>query len=464
MNFSAFKAYDIRGRVPDVLDEELARCVGFAFAQEFRPRSVVIGHDARLSGPSLYRALAEGLRAAGTDVTGAGICGTEEIYFAAAFMGFDGGIMVTGSHNPADENGFKLVRGGAVPVSGESGLFRIRERIRAMAAAGEGVPVRRAGGWQEACFRKRYTDFLLEAVPLDGLRPLRIAADAGHGCAGLVMRELAPHLPFDIVLLNGEPDGHFPGGVPNPLLPENRNVFSRTVRELDVDFGIAWDGDFDRCFFYDGQGRFIEGYYLVGLIAELLLARHPGEKIIHDPRLVWNTRERVRAAGGIPVENRTGHAFFKERMRAENALYGGEMSAHHYFRDFACCDSGMLPWLYVAQLISESGQTLAALVEARMRAFPCSGEINSRVDDIASVLARVEARYASLPDAALSCVDGLSVAFPEWRFNLRGSNTEPVLRLNVESRGDADLMRCKTAELLRVIRGGSARDEAVARL
>ena len=224
------------------------------------------------------------------------------------------------------------------------------------------------------------------------------------------------------------------------------------MRELDVDFGIAWDGDFDRCFFYDHEGRFIEGYYLVGLIAEALLACRPGETILHDPRLIWNTQKLVRAAGGIPVESRTGHAFFKERMRAEGALYGGEMSAHHYFRDFACCDSGMLPWLLVARLLSRSGMTLATLVEARMKEFPCSGEVNSRVDDIASVLARVETRYAALPGALLSRVDGLSIAFPEWRFNLRGSNTEPVLRLNVESRGDAALVEEKTAELLREIR------------
>jgi phosphomannomutase len=270
------------------------------------------------------------------------------------------------------------------------------------------------------------------------------------------MRELAPHLPLDIVLLNAEPDGRFPRGVPNPLLPENRAAFSRAVRELDVDFGIAWDGDFDRCFFYDREGRFIEGYYLVGLIAETLLAGRPGEKILHDPRLLWNTQELVHAAGGIPVECRTGHAFFKERMRAENALYGGEMSAHHYFRDFACCDSGMLPWLLVARLLSRSGKDLASLVEERMKAFPCSGEVNSRVDDIPAVLARVEARYAALPGAKLSRIDGLSIAFPDWRFNLRGSNTETVLRLNVESRGDASLMQEKTAELLREIRRSGA--------
>jgi phosphomannomutase len=446
---SAFKAYDIRGHVPSILNEEFARQLGYAFAQEFLPRCVVIGHDARLSGPGLYHALAEGLQAGGVDVTGIGMCGTEEIYFAAFSQGFDGGIMVTGSHNPADENGFKLVRGGAVPISGDSGLFRLRECIM----AGQALPQERRGRFRETSFRDEYVRFLLRFIGDGPLRPLRIVADCGNGCAGLVMRELAPHLPFDIMLLNDEPDGNFPHGVPNPLLPENREAASRSVLERKADFGIAWDGDFDRCFFYDAEGRFIEGYYLVGMIAEAMLARCPGAKIIHDPRLVWNTQDVVHAAGGQALESKTGHAFLKERMRAEDALYGGEMSAHHYFREFSYCDSGMIPWLLVARLLSDSGRTLASCVEERMEAFPCSGEINFRVDDMPAVLARMEKRYAARPGAELSRVDGLSVAFPEWRFNVRASNTEPILRLNVESRGDADLMQEKTQELLQEIRG-----------
>ena len=448
MNISCFKAYDIRGRYPDELNEDLARRIGYAFAREFRLGNVVIGHDARLSGPALYGALAEGLRAAGADVTGTGLCGTEEIYFASFAEGFDGGVMVTGSHNPADENGFKLVLGGAVPVSGDSGLPAVRGRV----AEEQNVPSTLRGSFAERSFRNDYVAHLLSYVRPERLRPFRIVADPGNGCAGPVVRALAEHLPFHITLIREEPDGTFPYGVPNPLLPENRSAASRAVREYGADFGVAWDGDFDRCFFYDASGRFIEGYYLVGMIAGALLRMHPGERIIHDPRLVWNTQELVAEAGGVAVESRTGHAFIKERMRADNALYGGEMSAHHYFRRFAYCDSGMIAWLLVAQFLSDTGMTLEQCVNERMKAFPCSGEINARVEDAGEIIRRVEERYAALPGAEVSRIDGLSVAFPRWRFNLRSSQTEPVLRLNVESRGDEQLMQRKTEELLAIIR------------
>lgn len=446
MDLSAFKAYDIRGHYPSLLNEELAKQLGYAYAREIQARQVVIGHDARCSGPALYGALAEGLRAAGAAVTGIGLCATEEIYYATFAQGFDGGIMVTGSHNPAEENGFKMVRKGAVPISGNSGLFTIRDRI----AAGQDIPSTLTGSFAETSFRSDYLHYLTGYI--QPKRSFHIVADAGNGCAGLIVRGLAARLPFHITLLHGEPDGRFPHGVPNPLLPEKREATSRAVRELGADFGIAWDGDADRCFFYDETGRFIEGYYLVGLIAEALLARQPGAKIIHDPRLVWNTRELVARSGGIAIESRTGHAFIKERMREEHALYGGEMSAHHYFRDFAYCDSGMIPWLCVAQLLSDTGMSLAACVEERMRAFPCSGEINSRVENAQAVLARVEKHYATLPRASVSHIDGLSVAFDTWRFNLRASNTEALLRLNVESRGDLPLLQRCTQELLRRIR------------
>lgn len=449
MNLSGFKAYDIRGHYPSVLNEDFAYHMGYAYAEEFKPKTVVIGHDARLSGPVLYRALARGLQAAGVNVTGIGLCGTEEIYFATFAKNFDGGIMVTGSHNPADENGFKMVRADAIPVSGDSGLFNIRDRLA------NGQDFLRAGitgSFNEECFRDDYVEHLLGYVRTDFLKPFRIVADPGNGCAGLVMKKLAERLPFEIVLIHDEPDGTFPNGVPNPLLPENRGLTSRTIVENGADFGIAWDGDFDRCFFYDAKGRFIEGYYLVGIIAESLLARHPGAKIIHDPRLTWNTQAIVKRSDGIPIESKTGHAFIKERMRAENALYGGEMSAHHYFREFSYCDSGMIPWLLVAQLLSDSGKTLAECVDKHMESFPCSGEINSHVRDIHAVMARIEAYYSSVGGAIISHVDGLSVAFDDWRFNLRGSNTEPVLRLNVESRGDEVLMRIKTEALLKMIR------------
>ena len=447
MELTSFKAYDVRGKVPSALDENLARRTGVAYVQETGARNVVIGHDARLSGPALYAALAEGLRAAGADVTGIGLCGTEEIYHAASAYDFEGGIMVPGSHNPADEIGMKFVRQGGVPISSDSGLFAIRDRI----AAGLDIPSKLSGSFREDCFREDYVRRMLSFIDPAGLRPFRIVADAGNGCAGPVLRALAPHLPCELILLHEEPDGTFPHGIPNPLLPEKREFTAKAVLEHRADFGLAWDGDFDRCFFYDENGRFIEGYYLVGMMAQALLARHPGAKIVHDPRLVWNTREIVTEAGGIPVECKSGHAFIKERMRAENALYGGEMSAHHYFREFSFCDSGMLPWLLVAELLSRSGKTLAECLDDRMEKFPCSGEINSTVDDVKTVLSRVEQAYLPLnPD--MNKIDGLSMDFGKWRFNLRGSNTEPVLRLNVETRADKNLLEEKTAELLKLIR------------
>ena len=447
MELTSFKAYDVRGKVPSALDENLARRTGVAYVQETGARNVVIGHDARLSGPALYAALAEGLRAAGADVTGIGLCGTEEIYHAASAYDFEGGIMVTGSHNPADENGMKFVRQGGVPISSDSGLFAIRDRI----AAGLDIPSKLSASFREDCFREDYVRRMLSFIDPAGLRPFRIVADAGNGCAGPVLRALAPHLPCELILLHEEPDGTFPHGIPNPLLPEKREFTAKAVREHRADFGLAWDGDFDRCFFYDENGRFIEGYYLVGMMAQALLARHPGAKIVHDPRLVWNTREIVTEAGGIPVECKSGHAFIKERMRAENALYGGEMSAHHYFREFSFCDSGMLPWLLVAELLSRSGKTLAECLDDRLEKFPCSGEINSTVDDVKAVLNKVEQAYLPLnPD--MNKIDGLSMDFGRWRFNLRGSNTEPVLRLNVETRADKNLLEEKTTELLKLIR------------
>lgn len=447
MNLSSFKAYDIRGKVPSMLDGEFARNLGYAFAKEFNAKNVVIGYDARLSGPDLYQALAEGLRSAGVDVTGIGMCGTEEIYFASFAKDFDGGIMITGSHNPADENGFKIVRRGAVPVSGDSGLFAIRDRM-----ANQSVPISLKGSFSEVSFRSDYIDHVLGYIRPDSLKKLKIVANPGNGCAGLVMQELARRLPLDFILINEQPDGTFPNGVPNPLLPENRVSTAKAVIEHGADLGIAWDGDFDRCFFFDEKGEFIEGYYLVGMIAEALLKANPQAKIIHDPRLTWNTQTVVKNAGGTAIESKTGHAFIKERMRDENALYGGEMSAHHYFRDFAYCDSGMITWFLVVQLLNDSGKTLSECVSEYQRAFPCSGEINSTVSDIKATIAKIEQIYANLPDAQVSKIDGLSVSFHEWRFNLRGSNTEPVLRLNVETRGNIDLMKEKTQELLKLIR------------
>ncbi len=452
MNLDCFKAYDIRGKVPSSLSPALAREIGFAFAQEFDTRNVVIGHDARLSCPEIYKSLSNGLQSAGVNVVGIGMCGTEEIYHATAFtdidsVPFDGGIMVTGSHNPADENGMKIVRANAVPVSGDSGLLALKARIE----AGQAIPDVASGVFQERSYRKAYIEKMLSYINLDRLRPFKIVADIGNGCAGLALKELSTHLPFDFIFLDKEPDGNFPNGIPNPILPENREKAAHAVRQNKADFGIAWDGDFDRCFFYDADGNFIEGYYIVGMIASALLKENPHSKIIHDPRLTWNTIDLVESNNGTAVESKTGHAFIKERMRKEDAIYGGEMSAHHYFRDFAYCDSGMLPWLFVAQLLSVSGMSLADLVAKRIEAFPCSGEINSKVENVHRTLWDIEEKCTQ-GALSVSRTDGLSVEFEDWRFNVRGSNTEPVLRLNVESRNNKKLMEEKTALLLKIIR------------
>lgn len=443
-----FKAYDVRGRVPDELNEELAGAIGQAYSAVFAPKKIAIGRDIRLSSPALTQALTEGVLAAGVDVIDLGLCGTEEIYFAAAHLDVDGGIMVTASHNPADYNGMKFVTRGARPVSGDSGL----REIERLSAANHRCLAADKGCLTRLDNRPAYIDHLLSWLDPEKLRPLKIVANAGNGCASPVVDLLAARLPFSFSRLLWEPDGTFPHGVPNPLLPENREITARTVREHRADFGIAWDGDFDRCFFFDEQGEFIEGYYLVGLLAQALLADHPGEKIIHDPRLVWNTRELVEKAGGVPVLCKTGHAFIKERMRAENALYGGEMSAHHYFRDFACCDSGMIPWLLVAQILCASGRPLSDLVRERQAAYPVSGEINSRVADPAASIARVEAHFRQVRGQK-DYTDGLSFSTETFRFNIRASNTEPLLRLNVETRGNRELLTRITAELLDLIRG-----------
>jgi phosphomannomutase len=441
-----FKAYDIRGRFPDEINEELAYWIGQAYAARFAPRAIVLGHDIRLSGPGLTDALADGLMTAGVDVIHIGQCGTEEIYFAAAHLPVDGGIIVTASHNPADYNGMKLVRQGARPISGDSGLKDI-ERL-----ASERLPLTAANRGQLTRLDNRaaYVDHLLGYVDVAGLKPLTLVVNPGNGGAGAVIDCLEERLPFRLIKLHHEPDGRFPNGVPNPLLPENRAVTAQAVRDHGADLGIAWDGDFDRCFLFDEKGGFVEGYYMVGLLAQAMLSRFPGAKVIHDPRLTWNTVELVREAGGVPVMSKTGHAFIKERMRAEDAVYGGEMSSHHYFKEFAYCDSGMIPWLLTCRILSRSGKPLSALLAGRMAAFPVSGEINSTVADPDAVISRVTERFAQ--GGRLDDTDGLSVEFDDYRFNLRLSNTEPVIRLNVESRGDRRLMEEKTAAILDAIR------------
>lgn len=446
MPLPAFKAYDIRGRVPEELNEELARRIGIALAAQLAPGPVVLGHDVRLTSPALQDALAAGLRGTGREVIDIGLCGTEEVYFQTDHLGAAGGVMVTASHNPMDYNGMKLVKENARPISSDTGLFAISDAVAADAS--EAQPPR--AGQTAQHDKSAYIQHLLSYVDAAKLKPLKLVVNAGNGGAGAIVDLLAPHLPFEFIRICHEPDGNFPNGIPNPLLPENRAATAEAVREHGADFGIAWDGDFDRCFFFDHSGRFIEGYYLVGLLAKAILARNPGGKVVHDPRLVWNTVEMVEQAGGVPVLCKSGHAFIKEKMRAEDAVYGGEMSAHHYFREFAYADSGMIPWLLIAQLVSESGRSLADWVEDRMAAYPCSGEINFKVADAKAAVARVMAHFAAQAPV-LDHTDGISADFGDWRFNLRSSNTEPLLRLNVEARGDAALMQARTDEISRLV-------------
>ncbi|MBM9519352.1 phosphomannomutase [Desulforhopalus vacuolatus] len=447
---ACFTAYDIRGRVPSELNAGLARRIGRAFAGVYGVTKVVVGRDIRLSSGELTTALMEGLTEMGVDVLDLGLCGTEEIYHAAFSLekdGIDGGVVVTASHNPKDYNGMKFVVRGAKPVTGESGLLKMKSLLE---EGREPLPQGRRGTITACDNKSHYIEHLLGYVNVAELKPLTLVANAGNGCAGAIVDRLEQVLPVTFVKINHQPDGTFPKGVPNPLLPERREETAEAVRQSGADFGLAWDGDFDRCFFWDERGEFIEGYYIVGLLAQEMLKGAPGSRILYDARLTWNSEEIITAAGGEPIITRTGHAFIKERMRREDAVYGGEMSAHHYFRDFGYCDSGMIPWLLIASLVSRTGRRLSELVAERVAAFPVSGEINSTVADADAVIAEVEKRFA---DGEKSEVDGFSAAFPDWRFNIRKSNTEPLLRLNVESRGDRALMERKTAELLAIIRG-----------
>jgi len=441
---ACFKAYDVRGRIPAELNESLAYQIGQAYAAFIRPRTVAVGRDIRATSAALSAALIRGLTESGCDVADIGLCGTEGVYFATFAEQLDGGIMVTASHNPPDYNGMKFVREQSRPISADSGL----QEIQAMIEEGRLPPRAAIAGHTSPCDTKaKYLHHLLGYLKGAKLKPLKVVVNAGNGGAGLVVDQLEPHLPFQFIKINHNPDSSFPNGVPNPMIEENRASTSASIREHKADVGLAWDGDFDRCFFFDETGGFIEGYYLVGLLAEYFLRRNPGARIVHDPRLTWNTIDLVKKYGGEPVLCRSGHAFIKAAMREVDAVYGGEMSAHHYFRDFAYCDSGMIPWLIVLSIISESGKPLSDLVAERKRLFPASGEINSEISDAKAVMTAIQRHYQ--PSAvSIDFTDGLSMEIPEWRFNLRGSNTEPLVRLNVESRANEALMREKTAEIL----------------
>jgi phosphomannomutase len=447
-NINCFKAYDVRGRVPEDLNDDIAYRIARAYAEFLSPSRIVIGRDIRLTSPDLSLAFQRGLTDSGVNVVDIGIGGTELVYFATAHLDVDGGVMVTASHNPPNYNGMKFVREKARPISEDTGLAD----IRALAERNDFAPASRSGTVETTDVMANYIDHLLGYVDGSTLAPLKIVVNAGNGGAGPIIDRLEPHLPFEIIKIHHEPDGTFPNGVPNPMLEQNRASTAEPVISLGADLGLAWDGDFDRCFFFDETGRFIEGYYIVGLLAQAFLQKSADERIVHDPRLTWNTLDIVSQMGGTPIQSKSGHAFIKETMRASNAVYGGEMSAHHYFRDFSYADSGMIPWLLVAQIMSQRACPLSQLVDERMASFPASGEINRKVEDADVALNTLESRYL---DSATSVehVDGLSMEFEDWRFNLRASNTEPLVRLNVESRNNPALMEAKTEELLTLIGG-----------
>ena len=451
---TCFKAYDIRGQLGEELNEDIAYRIGRAYAEFIQPDSVVLGGDVRATSEALKLALAQGIMDAGADVIDIGMTGTEEVYFAVQHLQVDGGIEVTASHNPIDYNGMKPVRKGSRPVSADTGLLDIKalaEKAEWKELGGE------KGKLHQRSILKEYVEHLVSYIDASQITPLKLVVNSGNGAAGHVVDELErvfalKNIPITFIKVHHEADATFPNGIPNPLLVENRQATSQAVIDSGADFGIAWDGDFDRCFLFDEMGQFIEGYYIVGLLAQAFLAKNKGEKIIHDPRLTWNTIEIAEAMQGKAIQSKTGHAFIKERMRKEDAVYGGEMSAHHYFKDFGYCDSGMIPWLLVAELVCRKKQPLSQLVKQRIEKFPSPGEINRKVDDTNQVIAKVEQAYAA-EALSIDRTDGISVEFADWRFNLRASNTEPVIRLNLETRGDQALMVEKTEALLLLIGG-----------
>lgn len=444
---SCFKAYDIRGKVPEDLNEDIAYKLGKAFVEELSAKSVVVGYDIRLESIPLAKALKKGIVEAGADVIDIGLCGTEEVYFNTFHQNTDGGIMVTASHNPKGYNGMKLVSKGSKPISINSGLKSIEQKI----VADDFLPPKLPGLVKTHLSKLNYINHLLTYINKDNLKPLKIVMNAGNGSAAVVIEQITKHLPFECIFIHNIADGNFPNGVPNPLLPDNRITTSEAVKAHNADLGVAWDGDFDRCFLFDEKGEFIEGYYLVGLLAEMLLEKYPQGKIIHDPRLTWNTIEQVKEAGGIPIQSKTGHSFIKERMREEDAIYGGEMSAHHYFKDFAYCDSGMIPWLLIAEFMSISNKKMSEMVAQRVKSYPCSGEINYTVNNVPAILARIMKCFAK-DSPKIDKTDGVSLDFGDWRMNIRASNTEPLLRLNVESRGNYDLVWQKVKEIESLIK------------
>lgn len=458
---TCFKAYDIRGQLGTELNEEITYHIARAFAQWLKPKNIVIGGDIRPTTNSLKTALANGLMDEGVDVIDIGLTGTEEIYFATAYLKTSGGIEVTASHNPIDYNGFKFVREGSRPISADTGLKDIQalaETLNYQIIDGLDPHIKQAqrGSYQTINTKEAYVKHLLSYIDLKALTPMKIVVNPGNGVAGPVVEAIEKafklaNVPIEFIKINFEPDGQFPNGIPNPILVENRQATHDAVLANKATLGIAWDGDFDRCFLFDEQGQFIEGYYIVGLLAEAFLQKEQGASIILDPRMTWNTLEIIANNHGHAIKTKAGHAFIKETMRKHDAIYGGEMSAHHYFRDFFYCDSGMIPWLLIIELMSRKQQPLSALVNARIEAYPSSGEINLTVSDAQKILAALEQKYGNTAKQ-VEHIDGLGIDYDDWRFNLRASNTEPLIRLNVESRGNRVLLKEKTKELLDFIK------------
>ena len=453
---TCFKAYDIRGKLGSELNEEIAYKIGRAYGQIYQPKTVVIGCDIRLSSEDLKLATIRGLNDAGVDVLDLGMTGTEEVYFGAFHLDVQGGIEVTASHNPMDYNGMKLVRENARPISADTGL----KEIQALAETGTFNEVAEKGTTETYNILPEFVDHLMTYIDPAKICPMKLVVNAGNGAAGHVIDAIEDkfkelNIPVEFIKIHHEADGHFPNGIPNPILVENRDSTREAVIQHGADMGIAWDGDFDRCFLFDEKGQFIEGYYIVGLLAQAFLLKQSGEKIVHDPRLVWNTLDIVEQYQGITVQSKSGHAFIKDVMREHNAVYGGEMSAHHYFRDFAYCDSGMIPWLLAMAVLSETGKSLSSLVEEMIAKFPCSGEINFKVADTQATIQKLFDHYAD-QKPEIDQTDGVSLNFGSWRFNVRASNTEPLLRLNIESRRDQNprLMQDYVNELTQLIQGG----------
>ena len=433
---TCFKAYDVRGKLGSELNEDIAYKIGRAYGQIYQPKTVVVGCDIRLSSEGLKQATIKGLNDAGVNVLDLGMTGTEEVYFGAFHLDVQGGIEITASHNPMDYNGMKLVRENARPISADTGL----KEIQALAEAENFTEVAKKGITQNYNILPEFIEHLMSYIDPAQISPMKLVMNAGNGAAGHVVDAIEEkfkqlHIPVEFIKINNEADGTFPNGIPNPILIENRDSTRDAVIQHQADMGIAWDGDFDRCFLFDEKGQFIEGYYIVGLLAQAFLLKQSGEKIVHDPRLVWNTLDVVEQYQGIAVQSKSGHAFIKDVMREHNAVYGGEMSAHHYFRDFAYCDSGMIPWLLAVVVLSETKQSLSSLVEEMIAKFPCSGEINFKVTDTQTTIQKIFDHYAD-QKPVIDYTDGVSLDFSVWRLNVRASNTEPLLRLNIESRRD----------------------------